>query len=370
MLGEIVPRARARSRRIDVEVSVALALAVVRYGLGVSHIVGSEIQLWRERAARIEDPALRALALAKLEQEGFNARAAAMFAVFAPRAQRRSATRAIVALEVLFDYLDGRTEPPGFGKPLEWRREKFAVFQWAITQGSEAPRMALDDRSADGVYLAALAERIRESLAELPNSPASRIAMANSAARASEAQARMHARHELGEQQLHVWARTAAAGSQLAWQEYLAGACASVLSAHALIASVGTEPGATEVAEIDAFYLRLGAIATLLDRAVDYERDRGAQRAEIPPVERAKLESSLLCLTAATLELALTSRARRRELAMLAGVLGYYATAHGGAESLAAPIAAELRRRYPSLLAPASGLMTSWRALRRVRGLA
>ena len=76
-----------------------------------------ELRRWEQRALAIEDPALRALALEKLRGEGFHAEAAAMLATLAPRCHRQDVVEAIVALELLFDYLDGLTERPS-GDPL------------------------------------------------------------------------------------------------------------------------------------------------------------------------------------------------------------------------------------------------------------
>src|ERR1700735_2167569 len=90
----------------------AFALANARYWTGVAGHVRREMCHWQTRAQAIGDPELRALALAKLSTEGFNAEAAAIDATIAPRATRRQAVRAIVALELLFDYLDGLTERP------------------------------------------------------------------------------------------------------------------------------------------------------------------------------------------------------------------------------------------------------------------
>src|ERR1700722_2590058 len=93
-------------------VLAAFALANARYWMYVARQVHRQMRHWEERAQAIEDPELRALALEKLRTEGFNAEAAAMAATIAPRAMRGQAVRAIVALELLFDYLDGLTERP------------------------------------------------------------------------------------------------------------------------------------------------------------------------------------------------------------------------------------------------------------------
>src|ERR1700686_3118462 len=90
----------------------ALALANFRYWASVAPSVRRELSRWRLRAAAIENQTLRELALGKLEEEGFNAEVAATLATLVARPRRGAVIEAIVALEVLFDYLDGLTEAP------------------------------------------------------------------------------------------------------------------------------------------------------------------------------------------------------------------------------------------------------------------
>jgi tetraprenyl-beta-curcumene synthase len=105
-------------RRFVARAGMALVLANVRYWSTVAPVVRSQLRRWELRAQAIEDPELRALALEKLRGEGFHAEAAAMLATLAPRSYRRDVAEAIVALELLFDYLDGLTERP-LDNPLE-----------------------------------------------------------------------------------------------------------------------------------------------------------------------------------------------------------------------------------------------------------
>ncbi len=334
-------------------------LAATRYRLSLAGVVQEEMSRWNEHARGIADPGLRALALAKLEAEGFNARAAGMLATFAPRGRRRGIVRTIVALEVLFDYLDGRTEPAGEGDPLAWRIGLFAVFNWAVSEpGAEHEQPVVPD-VADGAYLAALAQAVRDGLRELPSAESLRAAMSPAAARATQAQVRKHAVAELGEGQLRAWAEEAAAASGYEWREYLAGACASVLAIHALIVA-GAEPssrvGAGE--SIDRLYLAIGALAALLDELVDHDVEEEVDLRREP----AELEHSLARLTEATAVQARHSENPRRDLAILAGVLGYYATAPGARTAFAAPIAAQLRDQH-AWIGPACALMGAWRAI-------
>jgi tetraprenyl-beta-curcumene synthase len=250
--------ARPRTARV----LAAFALANARYWLCIAAQVRREMRHWEARAQAIEDPALRALALAKLRAEGFNAEAAAMAATIAPRATRGHAVRAIVALELLYDYLDGLSERP-HADPLGEGERLYAAFVGALDPSVNAP--GADD------YLGELCGTVRRSLARLPAREAIAPYALQCAARGAQAQTRMHATHTLGAAQLGEWARGEAHGTTLQWREFAAGAACSVLALHALIAAAADPHTTPEQAQaIDTAYLFTGAMVTLLDGVVDH----------------------------------------------------------------------------------------------------
>lgn len=109
----------------------ALAVANARYWPTVAPEAQRELARWLEPARDIPDPDLRALAVAKLTHERFNAEVAATLATLAPSMNRGTAVRAIVALELLFDYLDGRTERPS-ADPIGEGERMFEPFVGAL----------------------------------------------------------------------------------------------------------------------------------------------------------------------------------------------------------------------------------------------
>ncbi len=105
---------------------------------------------------------------------------------------------------------------------------------------------------------------------ERTRSPGSRW---HSAERCAEAQVLIHAAARGGIAGLERWARREASGTSLGWREYLAGAGASVLAVHALIAAAADARTTHRDAEaIDAVYLSIGAL-TMLDSLLDREED-------------------------------------------------------------------------------------------------
>ena len=349
----------------------AFAADCWRYRLGVAPVVRGELSRWRERAREIPDPALRELALRKLAEEGSHAEAGAMLATLAPRPQRAGAVRAIVALEVLYDYLDGRSEV----QAMDAGRRLFAVLAAAVAQHDGDDADAHEDVAAEGdrEYLAELAGAVRESLARLPAIDAVRGALQEAAARGSEAQVRVHSATEV-----EPWARSGAAGTDLEWREFLAAAAASVISCHVLIAAAADE-GTTrgEADALAAAYLPVCALTTLLDGVVDHHGDPDDSTAAGREgrdgyigfyADRRALAGALTGLADRALDAARGRRDAGHHISMLAGIVAYYGTAPGARSGFARGVIAQLQRRFGLLILPMIGLMRAWRAAKGARG--
>ena len=97
----------ARAREL-----AALALVMARFWLVVFPLVRVQVRGWQRLAATIPDPSLRAQALATLESERLSAAGAALFAATTPRRRDPGLVRALVAYQVICDYLDTLAEQP------------------------------------------------------------------------------------------------------------------------------------------------------------------------------------------------------------------------------------------------------------------
>jgi tetraprenyl-beta-curcumene synthase len=255
----------------------ALAVANVRFWPTVVPHVQRALKHWEGPAREIPDAGLRRLAVSKLADERFNAEVAATLATLAPPERRAQTVRAIVALELLFDYLDGRTEQP-YAQGIAERARLFAPFIEALSPQSTASRQPANgdghEPPADWHYLNELSKSTRDAMIGLPSAPAVAARAGASVERCAGAQTRLHAVPELGRQQLQDWAEQHGAGSGLEWREYAAGCASSVLGAHALIAAAA-DPVSTErdASSIDSAYLAIGAVITILDSVVDHSHD-------------------------------------------------------------------------------------------------
>jgi tetraprenyl-beta-curcumene synthase len=380
-------------RRLVARAGLALLLANVRYWSTVAPVVRGELRRWELRAQAIEDPELRALALEKQRGEGFHAEAAAMLATLAPRSYRRDVVEAIIALELLFDYLDGLTERPS-ADPLGDGERLFGAYIDVLAVGSESNSGALDAnddepargdelRWADGGYLEALSSTVSAALQRLPAACAIAEVARASAARSAQAQTRMHAASQLGIEQVEEWAREEADGTELQWRELLAGAASSVLALHALIAAAA-DPRTTreQAAEIESAYLSTCTVLTLLDGLVDHEQDRqaseGSPGGEIGGAAGLGYlsfydgpeELSQTLLTGAAQRAGAQTRALPNgphHAMTLVGVVAYYTSAPGAGSELAAPIVKRLQEELQPLMSPTLALMRAWRMAKRLQ---
>jgi len=359
-------------RWLTARAGLALLLANIRYWPTVAPVVRTELHRWEQHALRIPDPVLKALALQKLHDERFNAQVAATLAVTSPRANRKRVVEAIVAYEVMYDYLDGLTEQPT-PDPLRDGHQLFRAFTDAVN-----PNIQLDTnyyhyhpRAKDGGYLKELASAVKLALAQLPALGAISEAAQVNAVRCAEAQIRVHATPEVGASQLRDWAtREATTGSGLEWREFLAGAVASVLAVHALIAAAADQRTTREqAAAIGTTYLSISALSTMLDSLIDYERDVITGRPWLlEQYEDHTLKPGQLTNVARHA----TRRARTLPNAAhhtmtLVGVVAYYTSAPAASGELARPPIAHLHHALRPLITPTLAVMRAWRLAKQLR---
>lgn len=363
------PAVKLLDRRLAARAGIALLLVNARYWWSVAPLARDQLARWRRRASAIEDPALRALALAKLDEEGFNAEAAATLATLAPRAHRRRAVEAIVAAELLYDYLDGLTEAPAREAPGDGER-LFEAFTDAVAPS--APRGGDYYRHhsrAEGVYLEELVAAVRLALAELPASASVAETLKRSARRGAEAQLRIHAAPSQA-QELRRWAERCAAGTSLGWREFMAGAACSVLAVHALIAAAADPRTTREQAlALDGAYLLVSALPTILDSVIDRDEDARSGR---PGYIQHYADRNVLARRLAGVIRDAVARARgaphgAHHVMTLIGVVAYYASAPTAGNEFARPVIDHVGEQLRPLLTPALAMMRGWRAAKRLR---
>jgi hypothetical protein len=366
-------RSALRENELAIRTAGSLARANFRYWRSVAPQVRRELQRWSQRAAAIPDPHVRAIALGKLRAEHFNAEVAATLATTVPAQHRSNAIEAIVAFEVLYDYLDGLTERP-VSDPLRDGTRAYDAFT-AVFDGEPSPAQAHDTAPealiGDGGYLRALSATARDAIATLPSGSAIARAGRRAAERCAASQVRVHAAPRLGDRQLEQWARERApARGDTDWREYLAGAVASVLAVHALIAA-GAEHAVTEeqADAIDAAYLSVSALSTMLDSLIDYERDA---RSGDPWLVRLYGGPTVLGEGLRTVATRAVGQVRglpnsAYHLVTLLGVISYYTSAPEARRGHARPSVLELHEQLRPVILPTLTVMRVWRLAKWVR---
>jgi hypothetical protein len=331
--------ARADRRERPAGVPAALARANARYWLTVAPSVREQLERWRQRASALEDPGRRALALAKLRREHFNPRLAATLATQAPLALRATATEAIVAEQVAYDYRDA------LGEHL------------------------LED---DDAYTGELTEATLRALERLPGRGAVTGALRASGLRCAQAQRRGHAAIDGDDAPLRAWARREARGTGLGWPEWLAGAQGSVLATHALIALAADERATgAQARALDRAYISIAAL-TMLDSLID--RERGADAHELDYTRwyesPEQMGERLAAAARDALRCATLAPGGVHHAMTLTGVVGYYASAPAAREPHARAVFGAVKAELGAALIPALVTMRAWRAAKRVRRLA
>jgi hypothetical protein len=194
--------------------------------------------------------------------------------------------------------------------------------------------------------------------------------MLGAAARCAEAEVLTHAATLGNTSAAERWARETAKGSGLDWREYLAGAASSVLAVHALIALAGDErTTAAHAASIDEVYLAVGALSTMLDSVVDYERDAAdGTLAFIGHYDdRALLGEHLVHVARRAATRARDAPACAHHLMTIAGIAAYYTSAPGAESELAWPVTSRIRIELRPLITPTLAVMRAWRLAKRMR---
>jgi tetraprenyl-beta-curcumene synthase len=359
-------------RGLGVRVALTLVLANARYWTSVAPLVHVELRRWSRRASAIPEENVREVALSKLRREHFNAEVAATLATLAPASRRDRVVAAIVAFEVLYDYLDGLSELRG-ELSLQSGRDLYAPFVAVFEQPAGGERLSAEEVAEsfdDGGYLQELADTARLALAGLPAARAVAAAGRRAAQRCAEAQIRVHAKPRLSEEELERWALKSGSDYELlSWRDYTAGAVASVLAAHALIATAAEAATEQQADAIDAAYLTISALSTMLDSLVDYGSDVAAGD---PWLLRLYGDRQLLSERLSEVAAGAVAQARQlphaaHHLMTLLGVVAYYTSAPEAREPEVREVVARLHRELRPLVLPTLLVMRCWRMAKWIR---
>ena len=345
--------------------ALALALANLRYWLTVAPRVRRELQRWQRRAGAIPDRALRAHAMGKLADAGAHAQITATLATLAPPRHRARVVTAIVAFEVIYDYLDAVSEQPA-AHPLRNGHQLYLALRYALADSSvPADFYRYNPQHDDGGYLLSLAQTCRKAFQALPAATVVAPVAWRTASRCGMAQTRSHAVAHEGPGQLLRWAARYTDGSRLGEVEVAAGYAASVLTVHALIAA-SADPRTThgEALRIAAAYLPVCTLTTLLDSLVDRRLDASAgSHSFLAYYPTDAVAAERLCEVADdALAGAQSLRHAAHHAMAVSGMAAYYLSTWPADDR--PPAALRLEERLQPLITPALLLFRTWRRMR------
>jgi tetraprenyl-beta-curcumene synthase len=315
-----------------IALAAAFLRAARRYWLSVFPRIWRETRHWRERAQRIADPALCALALEAHCGKRGNVEGSAAFAAFVPRTHRASVVRAQVAFQSIYDYADTLAEQDN-DDPLANSRQLHQALLVAIDPSATHPRYYAHDahHSDDAGYLEEIVDACRFSLANLPSRPPISAPARRITERIVAYQSLNLRESQGGHRHLEQWARRETPpGTGLRWWETAASAGSS-LGLFALIAAAARpQLTAAEAMAIEgAYWPWIGALHSLLDSLVDEPEDTAAgQRSLLHYYASREEAAARLQLLAAEARRALGSLPNAREHTLiLAGMATHYLSA-------------------------------------------
>ena len=341
----------------------ALARANAVFWPSIRPVVHRHLRYWRAQADQIPDGRLRHFALSKLRHEQLNCEVAATLSSLVSPGYRPAVITATVALQVMYDYLDGITELPN-DDCLRNSRQLFGALLAAL--GAEPPRSdyyRYFPAGDDGGYLHGLAVACGGALWKLPSTEAVLPVAIDVAARCGEAQSRAHAVPQLGHEQLTRWANeTVPSRAALTWWEYAAASAASVLAMHVLM-TAAAHPGASarDARDIDAAYLPLCALSTLLDSLVDRTADSETHRFTAYYKTQQHMTERLVAISALATASVAPLRNAGHHTMTVAGIAAYYLSAP--LTSDVQPAADQLITALQPLVLPLLPLFRLWRSV-------
>lgn len=292
-----------------------------------------------------------------------------MIATIAPARNRGRAIEAIVAVQVMYDYLDALTEQPA-ADPIADRLKSAHALVDAVDLAEPLTGDYAGGLGDDAGYLGDLATSARSSLRCLPSAKAISAVAPACAQRCAEAQARAHAVGDTGWRELKHWAERQAGDTPLRWRPWLFGAMGSVVSIHALIALAADRYATVEQArELDSVYLVLCVLTTALDHLVDHERDAVTGDPSYLSLyeTRKELAEELALVTRTVLRQVRPMTNGPHHAMILAGVVAYYTSQPGAKRDLARPVTERVREELRPLITPTLLTLHAWRAAKSLK---
>lgn len=308
----------------------AFAGAAQRYWLSVYPYARRELRGWRRRAAEIPARSLRHHALAAHRTKRGNPEGAATFATLVSAGQRRTAVRALVAFQAIYDYVDCLSEQEASDSGANGRQLHNSLVVALDPSARHLDYYALHPYREDGGYLEGLVDACRAACGSLPSYATIAHAIRRVAARIPDYQD-LNSAAPGSHEAFARWARKEAPPAvPLEWWEFAA-AAGSSLAVHALVAAAADpDLSKRDAAAIETAYSTwIGALHTLLDSLVDQPEDANAGHHSFVTHYATRQEAAerLGGIASRALQVARELPAGEYHAVILAGMVSYYLSA-------------------------------------------
>ncbi len=303
---------------------------------------------------------LREQALNKLTVERLNPEAAAFFAVLAPRHERTSVIRLIVAFQLLYDYLDAVNELPGSTDLRNGLRLHNALTDAVVSDLPPRDYYKHNPASQDGGYVQTLVTACKSIVWSLPSTAVIAPMLAGATERCGWAQSHNHALAIGEERGMIDWCRDQVPGRDYLWWEVAAGGI-SCLAIHALF-GLAAEPRGTvrDAARLDsAYFPPICAISALLDSLADHDSDASTTNHSFTARYRdsAHAAERLAAVVGDAVEQVGRLHNRRRHIVILYGIVAFYLSSSSVTAGFAAQVADDLMRSIGPIARPMRAAM-------------
>lgn len=354
--------------RGNLQGELVLGATVMRYLTSIFPLVRRELAYWQAQAREIPDPVLCSDAIEGLSKRG-NLEGAALFAVLAPRSNRRETVRALVAFQTAYNYLDTLAEQASTD-PIANGRQLHQALLVALDPAARQPDYyALHPQREDGGFLAAVVDTCRTALATLPSHDVVSPVCKAAATRIVSFQSLNLTERQGGHDALEQWARQQAPkGSGLDWWQ-AAAAEGSSLAVHALIATAAkTDVCQQDVEAIDAAYFPwICALHSLLDSLVDVAEDERAGQRNLLGYHASTAQAAFAMEFLAERANAACRHLPDEHRVILNAMVGYYLSSPEAFTPYARAIGGSVARAVGPLLPSALRLFKVRRALTRAK---
>jgi tetraprenyl-beta-curcumene synthase len=251
-----------------------LAAAVRRELVWALPVVADEVHVWRAIARAMPDVQIRDRGLSALARKRGHTDGAALFGIF-PRGRNASLLRALVAYEIMWDFLDSVNESALDAGQVNGRQLHLALVEALDRNRPLSDYYRFHPWSGDGGYLCALVDVCRRECARLPSFERIRDVVVREAVRAQVLAINHDPDPAQRDAMLQGWAECEfPEGREATWFE-LTGAASASLTIHALLA-LSAESECTEAnfeGTQRAYFPWISAATTMLDSYVDQAED-------------------------------------------------------------------------------------------------